>query len=180
VDPTESAQGAIEWLQANVLALAFWGIALLLVFRFAKGIVHRLLLRMMSAQITRGGEIGEDRAGDVAKRVATLEDVLSRLVRYAVIFGFILVVFTILDLWPILAGVGILAAALTLAGQPIVLDYLSGILLLFEGPYSIGDVITPTGSRARSRRSGCAGRCCAMRAARSTPSPTARSASTRT
>lgn len=38
-----------------------------------------------------------------------------------------------------------MAAALTLAGQSIVLDYLSGILLLIEGPYFKGDVVAVGG-----------------------------------
>lgn len=145
MDPAAQAQGAITWLQDNALALAFWAIVLLLILRFAKGIIHRILMRMMKAHITRDGEAGDDRTGDMERRVATLEEILSRIVRYAVIFAFVAVAFTLLDLWPVLAGVGLLAAALTLAGQPIVLDYLSGILLLFEGPYSIGDVINTNG-----------------------------------
>ena len=145
MDPAEQAQGVITWLQDNALTLAFWALVLLLILRFAKGIIHRLLVRMMKAHITREGEAGDDRTGDMERRVATLEVILSRLVRYAVIFAFVAVAFTLLDLWPVLAGVGLLAAALTLAGQPIVLDYLSGILLLFEGPYSIGDVINTNG-----------------------------------
>ena len=54
------------------------------------------------------------------------------------IFGLILSAF---DLWPLLAGLGLLAAALTLAGQDIVLDYLMGILILVEGHYYKGDWI---------------------------------------
>ena len=145
MDPAETAQSAATWLQDNALALAFWAIVLLLILRFAKGIIHRLLVRMMKAQLTRDGEVGDDRSGDLERRVSTLEDILSRLVRYAVIFAFIAVLFTLFDWWPVVAGLGLVAAALTLAGQPIVLDYLSGILLLFEGPYSIGDVISTNG-----------------------------------
>ena len=46
------------------------------------------------------------------------------------------------DLWGMLAGLGLLAAALTLAGQAIVLDYLMGILILVEGPFYRGDWIS--------------------------------------
>ena len=44
-----------------------------------------------------------------------------------------------------LAGLGLLAAALTLAGQDIVLDYLMGILILIEGHYYKGDWIAIRG-----------------------------------
>jgi small conductance mechanosensitive channel len=53
----------------------------------------------------------------------------------------VIIVFDALDLWPLLAGLGIIGAAITLAGQAIVLDYLTGILILVEGPYYQGDWI---------------------------------------
>ena len=76
MDPAEQAQGVITWLQDNALTLAFWALALLLILRFAKGIIHRLLVRMMKAHITREGEAGDDRTGDMERRVATLEVIL--------------------------------------------------------------------------------------------------------
>ena len=45
------------------------------------------------------------------------------------------------DLWSVLAGLGIVIAAITLAGQSIVLDYLMGLLILVEGQYFKGDVV---------------------------------------
>jgi small-conductance mechanosensitive channel len=53
----------------------------------------------------------------------------------------VLVIFAVFNLWPLVAGLGIVAAALTLAGQSIVLDYLMGILILVEGQYFKGDTI---------------------------------------
>ena len=40
---------------------------------------------------------------------------------------------------PVIAGLGLIAFAITLAGQSIVLDYLMGILIVIEGPYYKGD-----------------------------------------
>ena len=45
------------------------------------------------------------------------------------------------DLWPLVAGLGLVLAAITLAGQEIVLDYLMGILILVEGQYFKGDIV---------------------------------------
>jgi small conductance mechanosensitive channel len=47
----------------------------------------------------------------------------------------------VFDLWPILAGLGLVIAGVTLAGQSIVLDYLMGLLLLLEGQFFVGDRI---------------------------------------
>lgn len=136
-------QQALQWLQDNALAILGWGVLALLVVRFARPIIHRILVRVMSVQAAQLE--GPARAAEVTKRVDTLEDVLSRLVKYAVVIAVVIVAFSLFDLWALLAGLGILAAGLTLAGQSIVLDYLTGILLLFEGPFYIGDVVTING-----------------------------------
>ena len=60
----------------------------------------------------------------------------------------ILLVLSVFDLWPILAGLGLIAAALTIAGQAIILDYLMGILILVEGQYYNGDWISIDGPNA--------------------------------
>ena len=70
---------------------------------------------------------------------------LLRLVKYGVAIAFLILALTIFDLWPVVAGLGIIIAGLAVAGQSIVLDYLTGILLLFEYPFSIGDVVSING-----------------------------------
>ncbi|HEY6609370.1 MAG TPA: mechanosensitive ion channel domain-containing protein [Candidatus Limnocylindria bacterium] len=136
-------QQLTQWLQDNALAILGWGVLAFVVVRFARPIIHRILLRVMT--VPDANLEGPARAAEVTKRVDTLEDVLSRLVKYAVVIAIVIVAFSLFDLWALLAGVGILAAGLTLAGQPIVLDYLTGMLLLFEGPFYIGDVVTING-----------------------------------
>ena len=48
----------------------------------------------------------------------------------------------------VLAGLGLLLAALTLAGQSVILDYIMGTLILVEGQYFKGDTISVGESRA--------------------------------
>ena len=57
------------------------------------------------------------------------------------VVALIIVILGVFDLWSVLAGLGLVLAALTLAGQSIVLDYLMGILILTEGQYFKGDVV---------------------------------------
>src|SRR5207344_2611378 len=68
-------------------------------------------------------------------------DLLAKLLRFAVVATLIGVILGIFDLWSVLTGLGLLLAAITLAGQGIVLDYLMGFLILVEGQYFKGDVI---------------------------------------
>ena len=134
----------LAWIEAHGLALLFWAIALALVYRFAHPLIHRFLIGIVRVQeVTLGNEEGQ--RYELEKRVKTLEDLLSKALRFGVIIAGILVLFAVFDLWPVLAGLGIIAAALTLAGQSIVLDYLMGFLILVEGQYYVGDVINVGG-----------------------------------
>ena len=73
--------------------------------------------------------------------MTTLEDLLSKVLRFVLIGAVVVVIFGVFDLWPFLAGLGLVLAALTLAGQSIILDYLMGLLILVEGQYFKGDVV---------------------------------------
>lgn len=135
-------QQIVAWVEDNALAVLLWGIVLFALVRLARPIIHRVLIRVIKVPTQAEGP---DRANEVAKRVATLEDVLLRLVKYGVVIAFLILALTIFDLWPVVAGLGIIIAGLAVAGQSIVLDYLTGILLLFEYPFSIGDVVSING-----------------------------------
>ena len=48
-------------------------------------------------------------------------------------FGFLLI-FVVYDVWPAVAALGLIGAALTIAGQSVILDYIMGVLILDGGP----------------------------------------------
>lgn len=130
----------VGWLSANGAILALSSIGLLLLYRWARPVIHRVLVRVMETQArTLGAEAGH--AADTEKRVATLEDLLVKVLRFLVVFAFVSLILGIFDLWSVLAGLGLALAAITLAGQSIVLDYLMGLLILLEGQYFKGDVV---------------------------------------
>ena len=134
----------VEWLESHGLALVFWAILLFLLYHFARPLIHRLLVSVFKAQAaTLGTE--EAQAAELDKRVKTLEDLLSKAMRVGIVVAAGLVFVGLFDLWPIFASLGIVAAALTLAGQSIVLDYLMGFLILVEGQYYVGDVVNVGG-----------------------------------
>ena len=80
-------------------------------------------------------------SAQVDKRIATIEDLVGRLLRLFVGIAVVVLFLGVFDLWPILAGLGLVIAGITLAGQSIVLDYLMGLLLLLEGQFFVGDRI---------------------------------------
>jgi small conductance mechanosensitive channel len=78
---------------------------------------------------------------ELEKRASTLSALVTALLRIVLVGIVGILVVGFLGLWSVLAGLGLFLAALTLAGQSIVLDYLMGILIILEGQYFRGDVI---------------------------------------
>jgi len=140
-DLSAEGQSLSLWLETHAIALVFWGVVLLVTWRYARPIVHKVLLRVVQPPTIASDGPGADAAFEVEKRVSTLEDLFAKLIRFGVIVAFVVLFLSVFDAWEVIAGLGLVAAALTLAGQSIVLDYLTGILLFLEGPYFKGDVV---------------------------------------
>jgi moderate conductance mechanosensitive channel len=132
------------WLTDHGPGLLVGAVILFVLYRLAKPVIHRVvvsLLRVQQSSLVAGSAPAEE----LAKRASTLEELFGKLVRGLLVFAIFGLVLSAFDLWPLLAGLGLLAAALTLAGQDIVLDYLMGILILIEGHYYKGDWIAIRG-----------------------------------
>jgi small conductance mechanosensitive channel len=128
------------WFQANLPILLAIGALLVVVYAFQNRIVGAVVGRFVATQ----GRLVEEGSADpdeLKKRSATLESLVRTFLRVAVFAVLLLLVIGFLGLWSLLAGLGLFLAALTLAGQPIVLDYLMGILIIVEGQFFNGDAI---------------------------------------
>ncbi len=104
--------------------------------RLVRPLVRRALL--VSTDEFRDGGVT---AIELGKRSETLEQVTVTVVRGVVVATVAILVVGILGLWWLLGGLGILLAAVTLAGQPIVLDLLTGLTIVGEGTFFKGDNI---------------------------------------
>jgi small-conductance mechanosensitive channel len=118
-------------LVAGLLILIF-----LLTPRFVPRVVRRGL-RGKSADFEEGGVT----AVELQKRARTIERLTITLIRAAVAFSLAFLFIGVFGVWGLLTGVGLFVAALTLAGQSIVLDYLMGVFIVVEGTYFEGDNI---------------------------------------
>src|SRR4051795_12382187 len=98
--------------------------------RFAASVQRRTPSRLLSVR--------------AEQRVATIGDALSslaRLVIWAVAFLLILAEFNV-NLAPLLAGAGIAGIAIGFGAQSLVKDFLSGLFILIEDQYGVGDVVS--------------------------------------
>lgn len=78
------------------------------------------------------------------QRARTIADALAGLWRVAVWVVAALLVLGVLgiDLGPLLAGAGIAGLAIAFGAQALIRDYLSGMFILVEDQYGVGDVVT--------------------------------------
>lgn len=111
-------------------------------------VVYRLAL-LATAQLRRLATFEQDavRKARRQQRAETLRSILNNFIGIAILC---LVVLLILDRFsvnvaPIVAGAGLVGIALAFGAQSLVRDYLSGIFIIVENQFDIGDQITVAG-----------------------------------
>jgi small-conductance mechanosensitive channel len=137
-------QGLLASLSGAVLPMAALVVVMILALRFARPLVRRALRSGLERRI----ESGADRdiaVAEVAKRVDTLESLVVSITRIMIVALVVLIVLVFFDLGGVVAGLGLVLAALAFAGQDVVRDYLMGALILVENQYYKGDVIRVAG-----------------------------------
>jgi small conductance mechanosensitive channel len=127
-----------RWVVSTGLRLFIGGAVVLLLYRLGVRSVHRVVPSLLHAQAEHL-PAGSTSADEVDKRIATIEDLLIRLLRLAAVALLGALAMAVLDLWTVMAGIVVIIFALLFATQDVVLDFVMGFLILFEGPYFKGD-----------------------------------------
>jgi small conductance mechanosensitive channel len=149
---TPDLSGLTTFLQERGLPLLVILFVTLIAFRAMRPLAHRLIARLLLRRAARQAtaadadpEVAQLMAEESLKRVTTLEDLVATILKVTVLIVAALVILTVFDLLPVIAGLGLVIVAITLAGQSIVLDYLMGVLIVLEGPYYKGDWVQIAG-----------------------------------
>ena len=104
----------------------------------------RLLLKVAVRRLVRIVDDGDDehisQKGQRSKTLGQIIITTGNIVIYVVILLMILSLFSI-DIRPILAGAGIIGLAIGFGAQSLVKDFVSGIFILVENQYGIGDKV---------------------------------------
>lgn len=151
IDETTEAVTVFTATSVRIAVTIIAGIAIALVLRH---LVHKMTLRVLkaSAPLVRLGSVAA-RTANVSlgaslverreQRAATLNSVLGSSIN--VLVGSIVAILVLQELgWdigPLLTSVGVVGVALAFGAQSLVKDVLSGIFMLFEDQYGIGDLI---------------------------------------
>ncbi len=115
-------------------ASVFWIAAL---FFGGRIVLKKIVKRMI--KLVEDEDRGD--SSDLKKRSQTLGSIIittGNIIIYVVVFLMVLKLFGV-DITPILAGVGIIGLAVGFGAQSIVKDFVSGLFVLIENQYCIGD-----------------------------------------
>jgi moderate conductance mechanosensitive channel len=142
----------------NALVVVIVVVVAWLAYRVLARVVRTFVARAASAPSPGEGELGaEQQAIRRAERSRRLETVAAfglRLVRWftvAVIASVVVAVF-LPSAWNAIGGLGVgfgiaIGGAIGFGTQQLVRDYLNGMLILGENPYSVGDIVAIAGVR---------------------------------
>ena len=128
----------------------FIGLPLALLGLFLLGLIVRWVLHKVVDRLMRRAEAGvlPDRVSAAvsarrAQRAMTIGSVLKSVITIVLIavFGTMMLSEIGVNIAPIIASAGIIGIALGFGAQSLVRDFLSGIFMIFEDQYGVGDVV---------------------------------------
>lgn len=137
-----------HWLGNNWWKVAAILIGAYIVRRFGDAVISGIVRRTM--QRRTHGDLSEE---DIKKRQDTIIAMVSAILRVLVwlVAGFSIMrlAFPDIDLTPILASASVLGVAIGFGAQTLIKDFLSGLFIILENQYRVGDVVeigTATGT----------------------------------
>jgi len=102
----------------------------------------KVILRLIVKRLAKVVDDGDDsHQSQKEKRAETLGNVIisvGNIIIYAIILFMVLNLFGV-DIRPILAGAGVIGLAIGFGAQSLVKDFVSGLFILVENQYGIGD-----------------------------------------
>ena len=104
----------------------------------------KLILRLIMKRLARIVDDGDDaHISQKERRAETLGHIIvsvGNIVIYVIILSMIINLFGV-DIRPILAGAGVIGLAIGFGAQSLVKDFVSGLFILIENQYDIGDKV---------------------------------------
>jgi len=147
--PAHAAPASRAALSAVGVRFPHWEVDLDQVLRGAAKVAVVLVVAYLANRVLRRLARGiESRAapGDVAtrgvraQRAATLAGLLMHVGNIViVIVAGLLVLNVFIDIGPLLAGAGVLGVAVSLGGQAVMKDLITGFMIVLEDQYAVGD-----------------------------------------
>jgi moderate conductance mechanosensitive channel len=146
----ESLAKSTDWFLARPLTILFIVVLAWVANRLIGRAIHRLTLRISDQGTSKIGRLQPAvlqssrevklRSAARAETVGSVLKSISSVVIWTIAVMMILAEFGV-SLGPLIAGAGIAGVALGFGAQSVVKDFLSGIFMLLEDQYGVGDVV---------------------------------------
>lgn len=134
---SDRTQEIIDWLSGAPLRV----LSVLLIAFISQTVGHRTINRAVAKLASADIKPGPGLVARQAERARTIGTVLTSTLNafiWVIAFGMVLGEFGF-DLGPVIASAGIIGVAIGLGAQSLVKDVLSGIFMLVEDQYGVGD-----------------------------------------
>jgi len=151
---SETIAKALDWVLAKPVKIAIILAVAFVVNRLARRAIRKFVQGMQQAPVQRGLEGIRTRTpasllttGPVqmraAQRAQTIGSVLKSITTFGLwTFAFLMVLGEFgINLGPLIAGAGIVGVALGFGAQSLVKDFLSGMFMLIEDQFGVGDIV---------------------------------------
>ena len=112
---------------------------IIILFFFGK-LVLKLIVRRLTQIVDDGNDAHISQKEQRAKTLGDIIVSIGNIIIYAIILFMILNLFGV-DIRPILAGAGVIGLAIGFGAQSLVKDFVSGLFILVENQYGIGDKV---------------------------------------
>jgi len=131
------SQNLITWFLSGGIRIVFILIAAFLLDRFLKVFIKKGINNYVKNKIN----------GERKKRIATLISVFSGTLSFVIWIVAVLMILPEfgLNIAPILASLGLAGLAVGMAARDIIADFISGLFILLEGQYFVGDKVKIAG-----------------------------------
>jgi small-conductance mechanosensitive channel len=134
---SDRTQEILDWLSGAPLRV----LSVLVIAMISQSVGHRTINRAVAKLASADIKPGPGLVARQAERARTIGTVLTSTLNafiWVIAFGMILGEFGF-DLGPVIASAGIIGVAIGLGAQSLVKDVLSGIFMLVEDQYGVGD-----------------------------------------
>ncbi len=127
----------LSWFSAHGFRVLIILIVTLLVSQFLKSFLEKAIK----------GTVKNKLQGERKKRVDTLVSIFGGTIKFIIWIVAIMIILPELgvNIAPILAGVGLMGLAVGMAAKDIIADFISGLFLILEDQYRIGDRVNVAG-----------------------------------
>lgn len=152
-DINEIGRNLLGWFEKNGASIIFVIVVSWFLFHFMNIMITRFV-----KQIVRKTRYNNMTSDDVKKRRETLGGLLNALSRiFITVFSAMVIfklVFPNVSYTPLFASAGVIGIALTFGAQSLIKDFLTGIFIISENQYRVGDIVDIEGASGVVERVG--------------------------